>query len=96
MKKLAYENERLRAENAFLKTESDLKPCTAREHLFGYSSRSASGSTQHTASMLGCRNAEVRYYKSDRKASADEEENRELTEMMMAMYEKVEGIFGYR
>ncbi|WP_342556510.1 IS3 family transposase [Paenibacillus sp. FSL H8-0548] len=103
MKKLGYEIERLRAEKCFLKKVTGVrKGATLSQHRQEniYLAIQAIQQTESITIQLLCSVAGIprsSYYKwLNRTPSTREVENRELTEIMMSLYEKVEGTFGYR
>ncbi|PZD94488.1 IS3 family transposase [Paenibacillus sambharensis] len=103
MKKLEYEIERLRAEKCFLKKVTGVRKEVSLSQHRQENIYLAIQAVQRTESMtiqLLCGVAGIprsSYYKwLNRTPSSRELENRKLTEMMMSMYEKVEGTFGYR
>ncbi|WP_430103489.1 IS3 family transposase [Paenibacillus validus] len=103
MKKLEYENERLRAENAFLKKLPGVRKEASLSALRQENVYLAIQAIQQAESLsiqLLCEVAGIprsSYYKwLHRVLSVREAENQELTEVMMFLYEKVEGTFGYR
>ncbi|WP_127489406.1 IS3 family transposase [Paenibacillus ehimensis] len=103
MKKLEYENERLRAENAFLKK----LPGTRKEATLSglrqenvYLAIQAVQKEERMTVVLLCQIAGIprsSYYKwLNRKPSSREQENQRLAHVMISLYQKVDGIFGYR
>ncbi|WFA17233.1 helix-turn-helix domain-containing protein [Paenibacillus mucilaginosus] len=100
MKKMEYEMERLRAENAFLKSYGkskggEAKPISPRERLpcIQALQEEESISIQLLCEVAGV--ARSSYYKwLNRKPSSREQENERLTKMMMSIYEKVEKTLG--
>ncbi|MGY4761958.1 IS3 family transposase [Paenibacillus caseinilyticus] len=103
MKKMEYEMERLRAENAFLKklpgNPKEAKLSQYRQENV-YLAIQALQEEESISIQLLCEVAGVArssYYKwLNRKPSSREQENERLTKMMMSIYEKVEKTFGYR
>ncbi len=103
IKKLEYEMERLRAENAFLKKvtgfSKEAKLSQYRQENL-YLAIQALREEASISIQLLCEVAGIprsSYYKwLNRKPGSREQENEQLTHVMMSIYEKVERIFGYR
>ncbi|WP_094155774.1 IS3 family transposase [Paenibacillus kribbensis] len=103
MKKLQYEIERLRVENAFLKKlPGSPKEAKLSQHrqVNVYLAIQALREEAAVSIQLLCEIAGIprsSYYKwLHRKPGSHEQENEQLTHVMMSIYEKVERTFGYR
>ncbi|WP_081949664.1 IS3 family transposase [Paenibacillus durus] len=103
MKKLEYENERLRAENAFFKKLQELESrptLSAHRQERIYLAIQAVHEQEAFPVQLLCDLAGISrssYYKwRAHRPSARERENRKLTDALISLYEQVGGIYGYR